>query len=207
MSSHAKLNANVREITGNQVRKLRRDDIIPAVVYSNTFKSTSVQVKKGELMKVLKLSGKTNVIDLNIDGKVQPVLIKTIDSHPYKALVRHVDFYAVDLKKEVSSVVPIVLIGESPAVKEQGAILNQQLYNLDILALPDNMPEEIEVDITSLNDFGDHIKVEDLKSGSKYKIENEADSLIISLIGQSVEVEEASVVGEEKKVESDNKIK
>jgi large subunit ribosomal protein L25 len=203
MSTHAKLNANVRDVLGNSVRILRREGYTPAVVYSNSFKSLPIKVLSNELYKIYKETGKTHVIDLNIDGKVQPTIIKAVDAHPFKHQIRHVDFYAVDLKKEVTSEVPLKVVGVSPAVKELGAILNQLEFNLEVTALPESMPEEIEVDISQLKEFGDQIKVKDLVTKTKkFTIQTDFDTVLISLTTQSLDdevVEEVQSTEEQKK--------
>lgn len=198
MSKHAKLNAQKRDVIGNSVRIMRRNGETPAVVYSKTFNSLPVTVNSRELMMVYKNAGRSKVIELDIDGTIQPVIVKDIDSHPFKYIIRHVDFYAVDLKKEVESLVPVILVNQSPAVKNTGAILNQQINEISVLALPDNIPSQIEVDISSLVEFSDVIKVSNLATSKKYTIVEDLDSIIVSLASQSTQIPETE--GENKPI-------
>jgi len=196
--AHVSLVATSRTVTGNSVRKLRNLGIIPAVIYSNQLKSRNLELVLGQFLKAFKESGKTHVIDLQIDGKeTLPCIVHILDVDPVKGTVRHVDFLSVNLNEKVIASVPLVYIGESKAVKESGGILNTTLKELEVEALPDNIPSQIEVDITVLESFDDVIRVSSLNKSSDYSIIDDGDLVVASITSQSVEKEEvAEVVAE-----------
>ena len=144
----------------------------------------------------LPLAHRSGVIDLDIDGKIVPCIIHDIDVHPSKKTLRHVDFYAVNLKVKIVTVVPISIVGEAPGVKNLGGVLNIAMETLSVQALPDEMPEAISIDISNLIDFGTNIRVSDLSISKNYTIMDEADSLIVNLVEQSQEEEAPTPVTE-----------
>ena len=193
MTNHAQLTAETRIIVGSKVKSLRREGLTPAVIYSKNLAPINLQIKTREFLKVYKTTGFTNVIDLSIDGDIQPCLVQDLDVHPYKKLLRHVDFKAVNLKEKIKATVPIVLIGEPAGVKLLGAVLNPSLDELEVEALPDNIPQVIEIDVTGLATFDDAIRISDIKTSKNFVILNDPDTLIANLMEQSVEIEEETV--------------
>jgi len=189
MAKHIPLTSKSRTILGNQVRILRREKQIPAVIYSKTFPSTPIQLVENEFLKAYKLSGKTHVIDLSVDEKVYPCIVHALDIHPVRGTVRHIDFLLVNLKEKITSVVPITYIGIAEGIKSLGAVLNINLNKVEVTALPDNLPSEIVVDVTALATFEDAVYVRDLPKTNLYEFASEADELVVSLTQQSQEEE------------------
>ena len=187
--SHSELNVEKRTILGNQVRKLRKQNIIPSVIYSNIVKPINIQIKIGEFIKVYKEAGKTHVIDLAIDNKIIPTIVQDLDINPITQQVRHVDFLAVNLKEKVIASVPVLLTGEAKGVKENALVLIQNTKELQIIALPDNIPEFIEVDVSSLVQIGNNISISDLPKFINYEISEDTDLILASLAAQSIEIE------------------
>ena len=185
--AHIKLEAHARTLTGNQARKLRRDGIIPAVIFSKDFGSQNIQVSFSDFFRVYREAGKNNVIDLMLDGKKLPVIVNGMDVHPVKSVPRHVDFFSVNLKEKVVAAVPVVLTGESSGVKDQGLVLIQDLEEIEVSALPDKLPNEITLDITDLKEIGDHYTVGDLSVEGDYAFATEADHVVVTLVAQSKE--------------------
>ena len=109
-------------------------------------------------------------MELELDGKKLPVLIHNVSYHPVTNQTLHADFYAVDLKEKVEANVPLLIIGESPAVKDKTGVLLINLDELHVEALPQDLPEKIEVDIANLVKLDDAIKVADLPVSDKIKI-------------------------------------
>jgi large subunit ribosomal protein L25 len=189
MTTHAQLTASKRAIVGNKVKTFARQNITPAVVYSRSFPSTPIQVDTKEFLQVYKNAGRTHVIDLKIEGKTTPCLVQDLDVHPYKKTLRHVDFLVVNLKEKIVAEVPVTIVGIAPGVKELGAVLNIALDKLEVEALPDKMPEEIQVDVSVLADFDKSIYVSNLPESKEYKIVTDADDLVVNLVEQSQEEE------------------
>lgn len=164
------LNAQKRTVVGRKVKKLRKDGYIPANIYGKKIKSAPVQVDRKEFERVFTKAGETGLIELLVDKDVHPVLIHNVAYHPVTANLLHIDFFQVDLKEKVQTRVPISFVGESAAVKDKLGVLLTILSEVEIEALPGDLPEKIEVDISKLAAVGDIIKVADLTVSDKIKI-------------------------------------
>ena len=191
--THELLQAQKRTIVGNSVKKIRRQNLIPGVVYGNKQENTSISVDKKEFYKVYKKTGSTSIIDLKIDSnKVIPCIVHDLDLDPVTESVRHMDFLAVDLKAKIITEVPIELVGDAPGVKELGAVLVLVLDNLEVECLPEDIPNSIKVDVSGLKTLDDVLHVSDLEKSPKYDLINDPEETIASL---SVETnEEAEVI-------------
>ena len=167
---HPQLKAEKRTVLGKKVKKLRREGLLPANVYGKGLKSTAIQIATADFEKVYKEAGETTVINLEFEGKTKPVLVKNMhmDFELHKPL--HVDFYQVNLKVKVKAVVPVVLTGEAQAVTDKVGLVLQSLSDVEVEALPDKLPEHVEVDITALAAIGDQITVGDLKTNDDVTI-------------------------------------
>lgn len=192
--THASLVANTRTTLGNSVRKIRKDGLLPAVIYSKSVSPIALQLPLGEFIKVFKTAGKTHVIDLKIDTKkAVPCIVQELDVDPVSGGLRHVDFLAVNLKEKVVASVPVTIVGEAPAVKELDGVLTTPVQELDVEALPDSIPSEIVVDVSTLVSFDDVIRVENLPVSETYTIKEDPDTVLASITAQTQEVEEAPV--------------
>lgn len=188
--THTQLTCTLREVKGNSLRKLRKNGVVPAVIYSKSLEPILLQMPFSDFLKTYKSAGKTQVIDMKVEGKKIPCIIHDIDVHPVKGIPRHVDFLAVNLKEKVTTDVPIVLIGDAPAVKEQGGVLVTPIDTLEVTALPDQLPEQINVSIDKLANIGDAVRVEDIPSSKNYVIETLPDTVVASVVAQQEEIEE-----------------
>ncbi len=187
--AHVNLLVKNRTIIGNKVKSIRRDNIIPAVIYGLNAEPRNLSIEKGLFRKVFKEAGKTNVIDLTLDDDKTKLacIIQDLDIHPVTGDIRHVDFLAVNLKQKVHASVPVVYIGESKAIKELGGVLNTTVSELEVHALPDEIPSEIEIDISKIENFNDIIKVQDLGINAKYEIDADPELLLVSVTAPSGE--------------------
>ncbi len=185
--AHIKLEIEKRELTGNQCRKLRRDGILPAVIFGERDESIIVQLPTREFIKTYKESGKTNVIDLMIDGEKIPVIVQSIDVDPIHNTARHVDFREVNLKQKVTAQVPVIYEGEPAGVKGQGGVFTTYLDEIEVEALPDNIPSEIKINVEVIANIGDSMYVSDLPKDDKYEIITESTDALCGLIAQSTE--------------------
>lgn len=192
-----KLKAEKRTILGRKVKTLRTQGLVPAHIFGHNVKTLHISVPFKEFAKVLREAGETTIIDLAIDGEKKPVLIRGVQTHPVTDQILHVDFYQVSLKEKVKVAVPLEFIGESAAVEKALGVLLPQLQELEIEALPTNLPEKIEVDVSKLENVGDAIHVKDLKI-NREKIEVLTDSeLVVVNIGESVTKEAEEILAEE----------
>lgn len=195
MSKAQKLAANLRKISGRKVKTLRKQGLLPANVFGKKIESKPIQVDEKTFLAVYEEVGETGLIDLEIDSeKAVPVLISEYQVDPLSGNIIHVDFHQVDLTVKVSASVPIEIVGESPAVKDKGGILNTTLNEVEVEALPADLPENIEVDISTLLEIGDAITIADLKiDASKISIDLDPTTTIVAIQEQKEEeVEEAS---------------
>lgn len=186
---HPKLTAELRNVLGKKVKKLRRQGILPANVYGKDLNSTAVQVKLAEFQPIYKEVGETGLIDLQVDGQTRPVLVKNINIDFRTHTPLHADFFQVNLKEKVKTMVPLVLIGEPKAVSEKVGILLQQLNEVEVEALPEALPENIEVPVETLSAVDEQVTVADLKKPDNVTILTD-ESQTVARIGELV-VEEA----------------
>lgn len=175
------LKADKRTIMGKQVRSLRQSGFIPAVLYGKGQEALSLQVPVKEFNKVLKQAGESTLVYINVGGESYPTIIHDVALDPVKDHVLHADFYKVSLTEKIKTKVPVVFMGESPAVKDLAGIFVRNINELEVEALPQNLPHEITVDISSLKNFGDQILVKDINLGSDVKIEAEADTILATI--------------------------
>ncbi len=146
-------------------RRLRNAGQTPGIVYGGSDAPVNISLDHNALYHALKKETfHSSILDLEIDGKVQKVLLRDFQVHAYKQLILHVDFQRVDAKQTIHVKVPLHFINAeiAPAVKLSGAIISHILTELDISCLPDDLPEFVEVDLTSI-EVGHSIHLADLK--------------------------------------------
>ena len=199
--SNYSVKANIRTALGRSVRALRRTGVVPANIFGKKIKSVAIQVEEKALKDVLKKAGETNLIDITVDGgKNHPVLVAGYSQDPVTGALLHVDFHEVDLNVKTTAMVPLKAVGESEAVKA-GKVLVLQRNELEVEALPADLPNEIEVDITVLTEVGSTIHAKDLKlDRSKVTLMVEDEEVIATI--QEPAVEEAPVAPEGAEAES-----
>lgn len=201
--------AKKRTITGAKVKKLRREGQIPASVYGKKVKSENLQIDEKKFLKVYEEAGDTKLVDLKLEGgEKYPVLIHQIQRHPVNGQVLTVDFLAVNLRETIKVKVPVVSIGDSPAVTDKIGALLQPLQEIEIECLPTDLPENLKIDISKLAKIGDVAKVSDIKIPDKIKILTDAEQVVftISELVQKEKIEEVvtpheAEATEQKKVE------
>lgn len=185
------LKANNRD-KKSLVSKIRAEGSIPAVVYGPKFVNTSISLNYQDFVRLYNKHGETTLIGLDIDGKVTNVMIHDMNLDPVSNKVQHVDFYAPEAGKKVHADVPLEFIGESAAVKA-GANLVKVLHEIEVEALPENLPHSIEVDISKIVTIEDVVTVADLKLPAGVTTELEADEVVASAVEVKEEVEAAPV--------------
>lgn len=156
------LTVEPRNLEGRKVKQLRKEGKIPANIFGKQTKSLSVQVTLDAFTKVFKQVGETSLLDLQVGSETRPVLIQNVQVHPVSGAVLHVDFRQVDLKEKVKAHVPLVVSGDAPAVSEKLGVLLTLLDELEVEALPTDLPEKLEVSVASLTKLHDSVKVKDL---------------------------------------------
>lgn len=161
---HPVLKAEKRTVLGKKVKKLRREGFLPANVYGKNLASVALQVKVVDFEKIHKEVGETGLVDLEFEGKAKPVLIKNLQMNFQSHTPLHADFYQVNLKEKIKSMVPLVLTGEAQAVTDKAGMLLQSLSEVEVEALPEKLPDNLEVSVEHLAAVGESITVADLKA-------------------------------------------
>lgn len=177
------LKAEERTILGKKVKKLRRDGFVPAHVFGNKVETEHVSVKSLDFAKAYDQAGETGLIDLKIgEEKVRPVLIREVQVDPVRGATLHIDFYQVNLKEKVKVSVPIELFGEEPETVHSGeAVVIQPMSEVEVEALPAELPEKIEVDISSLRQINDAIFVSQLKVAEGVALIADPEAVVVKL--------------------------
>lgn len=178
------LQAEERKVLGKKVKKLRRDGKLPGHVFGKGVEGENVLVSAKEFLKTFKEAGATGLIDLKIGKeKIRPVLIREVQYNPVNDQLIHIDFYQVNLSQKVKVAVPLILIGEQPATVISGeAIVLQTVKEIEVEALPTDLVEKIEVDITLLKQIDDAITVGQLQfDRSKLTIQVPGEEIVVKL--------------------------
>ncbi len=187
---HEQLQADRRETFGKKLGRLRREGLVPGNVYGLDMDPIALTLNGREFITVHQRAGSTGVIDLAVNGgDALPVLVQEVQHDAPTSRVLHVSFVQVDLTKPVSALVPVVLIGDAPAV-ELGASVIQHTNEVSVSALPDDIPEVFEVDVSSLADFDHALLIGDLEAPAGVEIEAEPEDLLVRAERPRVEEEE-----------------
>jgi large subunit ribosomal protein L25 len=157
-----KLKVLKREAT-ELAEDVRAAGFIPAVFYGPKQEATSIKMNYQEFEKAFKQAGESTVVVLDLDGTEHETLIHDVDYHPVRGNVSHVDFYVVEKGKKVQVGVPLEFEGVSPAEKTLGATLVKVMHEVEVEAMPKDLPHEIVVDVSSLVDLESQIHASDLK--------------------------------------------
>ncbi len=190
------LTATKREVTGSKVKHVRAEGLVPAVLYGKDLASMNIQVPVKEFGAVLREAGESSLVYLTVDGQTYPTLIHDIAREPLSGEYIHADFYKVDLKEKIKANVPVVFTGESPAVKDLGGIFVRNINELEVEALPTDLPHELAVDISRLAAIGDQLMAKDIVLGQGVTLVTPADE-VIALIQEPISEEELKASLEE----------
>ncbi len=190
------LNAEKRNETGKGIaRALRRNDEVPAVIYGHGRAPEALKVSRAELDKVLAVAGASTVVELKLGSKKIKTLVREVQRHPTRLDVLHVDFLEIHAGEKLTVRAPIRLVGSPEGVRSQGGVLDQVLRDVEIRVLPSNLPEFIELDVTSLT-VGHSLHVSDI-SVPDAEILDDPDSTVCTVVPPRVEVEPVVVLEEE----------
>ncbi|EKN71471.1 50S ribosomal protein L25/general stress protein Ctc [Neobacillus bataviensis LMG 21833] len=171
-------------------KKLRNDGKIPAIVYGNNIDTKSISIKNADLLKVMRDIGRNGILSLSLDGKSKNVMLRDYQNDPVTREILHVDFLQVDKHTEINAKVSVILKGTSKGEKV-GGIAKQYLHELDITAKANDIPNDIEIDITD-SEIGHAVKVADIKKDySNCSINHEDDETIVMIDYVKSETEEA----------------
>lgn len=178
------MHATERQIVGKKVKKLRREGFLPGHVFGKGLESEMVAVSSHDFLKTFHQAGETGLIDLKIGKeKVRPVLIRDVQYDPVSGAPIHIDFYQVNLSEKVKVSVPLVLVGEQPESVHLGeTIVLQPVMEVEVEALPTDLVEKIEVDITPLKQIDDAITVAQLQyDRDKLILQADPEEIVVKL--------------------------
>lgn len=194
--AHVSLTAQTRTELGNgPTRRLRRQGRVPGVVYQSGGPSLPLTLPGHDLKRTL-VEGRTGVIDLVVgDAAATPVLVKDWQLHPVRGDVLHVDFQQVDLTQEIEAPIPVTLVGQSVGVRD-GGVLDQPLREVLVSALPDSLPDNIDVDVSELG-IGDSLTVADVVVPEGVTVTSDPETVVASVVAPTVAVEDEGEVSEE----------
>ncbi len=190
-----------RTATGRANGRLRREGLVPGVVFGKGQESVPVQLDARELEALYRAAGRTSIVKLRIEGDgdrrsgggsrgAKSAMIRSLQRHPVTRRPLHVDFFLVDLTHEMQADVPLALVGQAPAVEMTGGTLLASLDHLRVRALPADLPQQIEVDVGSLVDLDSAIHVRDVVvDPEKIHVLNDPDELVAKVAPARVEEE------------------
>lgn len=194
------LTLDARTASGKENKRLRREGVLPGVVFGKGSESVPVQLDAKAFEALYRSAGRTGVVKIGVPGAkgTKSAMIKGVQRNPLSGRAVHVDFFLVDLTQEMQSEVPLTFVGVAPAIELSNGTLMTPLDHLKVRALPSDIPHEIEVDLSSLVDLEATLHVSDvILPNDKVTILNEPEELLARVLPQRGEEEEAVVPAEE----------
>lgn len=179
-------------------RALRREGVVPGVLYGRRFEPTKLQFVQQALARVVDQAGSSHIVGVVINGSERhDALLREVQRDPVTGRILHVDLYRVLADEKLRSTVPLVLTGVAPAVEEGGVVV-QQLESLDVECFPRDLPEAIEVDISKLVDVHAHIAVSDLAVPEAVTVLTDEETVVVQVsVPRAAVEEEAAEEGEQ----------
>lgn len=192
-----KLKVEKREIMGKQLKKLRKSGILPGNIYGKEIKSQAVQVAYKDFTPIYDEVKETGLLDVDVAGNVVPVLIKNVQLDAITRQALHADFFQVNLKEKVKSMVPLELTGEAKAVTDNIGLLMPLLSEIEVEALPEDLPEKVEVNVEHLAAVNEQVTVEDLKIPTDVEVLTDKGQVVVK-VAELVSRETQEQMAEEK---------
>lgn len=196
MADNYTLDAQARSITGKKVSQLRNQGLVPAVVYGEAVQPVHVQIPYRALEVALMKAGGTHLITLSVEGQAHTVITRDVQRDILKGKITHVDFLAVSATTKLKTEVPVHFFGEAPAIALRVGVLNTVTPYVEVEALPADLIDHIDVDLSSLKVVGDAIHVRDLKLSDKVVAVTDEDTVIVAVGAIGAGATEEPVEGE-----------
>lgn len=181
------LDAKKRKVKGKQVKALRREGLLPAVLYGAGIEATPIVLDAVETSKVLSSVGGSTLVELNLGKTKHNVLVRAVQRDVIQDDVIHVDFLNVAMDVKIRTEVPVELVGEAPIVKEAGALLVTGLATIEVEALPSDLPDRVTVDLSVLTEMDSMITVADLDLGEGVELLTSPDEVLANVVYQEEE--------------------
>jgi large subunit ribosomal protein L25 len=189
------ITARPRSETGRHVHALRREGAVPAVLYGHRITPVSLAIDAKELERVWHRAGRTHLVDVKVQGqKAHKVLIKDLQFHPRSGHALHVDLFAVNLREKITADVPVIIVGESPAVQQKVGQVQQVVSSLRLESLPADIPAQITVDVSGLEEIDQSITLGqvELPKGAAL-VHADLDEVVVKIAPVRVRAEEAAI--------------
>ena len=185
------LRVNKREEKGKKNTKLREDGKIPAVLYGHKVKNINLSVMGNEFRKIYKQAGESTLVDLSLENEKIPikVIIQDVQRDPVREDFLHIDFHQVNMKEKLHTHINLSLVGEAPAVKAFGAVLVTNKYSIEVKCLPSDLVSEIPVDLSSLKNLEDSLRIKDLKIPKEIEVLDNPDEIVVIVTESKTEKE------------------
>ena len=192
-----------RTVLGKKVKQLRREGTLPANVFGRGLESTAVQMNTADARKMLNAHGRNVLIEITIAGEDAPrsVVVRAVKTDPLNDAIQHIDFYQVDLTREIEANIPVHLVGEAPAVSTWGGILVHESSSIRIRALPVDMPQFIEVPVVGLAELEQSISVGEIALPERVTALSDPTMTLARIARPRIEVEETDALLEGEEVE------
>jgi len=189
------LSAMPREVIGKQVKHLRDANLIPGVIYGHGFEPLPVQFAARDLELVLQRAGTSTLLNIEVAGTSQPytVIVRDVQRHPLKRYVTHVDMQALNMAETVRVAIPVVLSGDSPAVRDLHGMLLHLITEVEVEGLPSALIPAIEVNVSGLTELGAALTVGALAIPEGLKILTPAEEIVVQVSMPEEEEEEEEV--------------
>jgi large subunit ribosomal protein L25 len=189
MSDRVTIVAEPRAVTGKKVKQLRREGVVPGVIYGQS-EPVKIQMDVKPLRRALRVAGTGQLVEINVDGKGYTVLAREIQQHVTRRDIIHVDFLEVDMASTIRSEAALFSVGESPLTDTGEGIIAQVLHSVEIECLPDALVSQIEFDISTIETTDDSITVADLVAPEGVDILTDPETLIARFEYSAIEEEE-----------------
>ncbi len=202
------LAAKERTVFGKKVNALRRGGLIPAELYGHGVSNVHLSISAKDFTKIYAVAGENTVITLTTETDKFPAIIHSVERHYISGEPASIDFYRVNMKEKITARVPIEFIGESPAIREKGAVINKSMDEIEVEALPSDLPHQFTVDLSVLDDIDKTIYVRDLAVPKGVTLLVEGETAIATATAPRAEEEVAAPVADvsEVKVEAEEKV-
>ena len=195
------LKVDKRTVLGKKNRFMRREGVTPCHLFGHKVESLSLQCTTDILEKTVRQAGTSRLINLLVGDEKTPkkVFIREVQRHPIQQHLVHVDLYQIRMTEKMKADIPIIITGEAPALKGKGQILTHVLNNISVESLPDKLPPEVVIDISSLEELNQAILVKDIDLGDDVLVINDPEQVIVKIsevAAARVEDEEEAAVTE-----------
>lgn len=215
------LQVRVRNQFGKKLKKSRKEDLIPAELYGHNIFNKHLVVNYKDFLKVFRSVGSNTIIKLKIEGdekseeknKLVPVLIHNVQKDYINNKIIHIDFYQVRMDEKIRTRIPLEFIGESPAVKNYGGVLNKSMYEIEVESLPQNLPPSFKVFLNKLKELNQTLYVKDIDIPKEVRVLVDQDTPVVTVTipkeelieFKPITVSDVKVEDEEKKIEREKK--